>query len=235
MNKNLAQASAFFETWQPRSVLNILILATINLSIYKLAFRHTHTHSHIRTCAHKMTDPLAKGHVEEGALEIHTNVLDLIIIKFICMVMCFKWSLLPTNDKQSTNPKPESGAETESETESGLPNEKCQYPLFKWVLRTALSVGLETGRQTAGTQTLAESSWPELSWVPAKSFESMHHQHHAHIPVYVTVMLCAFSCLLFVICCAAAAAGRIKWPKGCSPGSRRRILHSGPLQSNDES
>lgn len=180
-----------------------------------------------------MTDPSAKGHAEEGALEIHTNVLDLIIIKFICMVMCFKWSLLPTNDKQSTKLSLSRGRRRSRRLRAVCPMKSVNIPCSNGSLEL-LGVGLETGRQTAGPQTLAELSWPELSWVPAKSFESMQHQHHAHIPVYVTVMLCAFPCLLFVICCAAAA-GRTKWPKGCSPGSRRRILHSGPLQSNDES
>lgn len=175
MNKNLTQASAFFETWQPRNVLNILILATINLSIYKLAFRYTHTHTH--TCVHKMTDPLAKGYAEEGALEIHTNVLDLIIIKFICMVMCFKWSLLPTTDKQSTKLSLSPGRRRSRRLREVCRIKSVNIPCSNGSLEL-LGVGLETGRQTAGTQTLAE-----LSWVSVKSFESVQHQHHAHIPV----------------------------------------------------
>lgn len=160
--------------------------------------------------------PFGLRTAEEAALEIHTNVPDLIIIKFICMVMCFKWSLLPTN-KARNWAWVWVGCE---DGESGLRNEKCQYPCANESLELLDRVsGLETGSATAGSQALGRVS-AKFTTTATPTFQC----------VWYRYVMCLSE--LFVICCAA---GRTKWPKGCSPGSRRRILHSGPLQSNDES
>lgn len=109
---------------------------------------------------------------------------------------------------------------------------KVSISLFKWVLRNACaslrSWDWQTDRRTAA-QCLRR-----LSWVSTKL---------ATTAIAITIATPTSNCvcyryvvylsLLFVVVCCSA--GRTKWPKGCSPGSRRRILHSGPLQSNDES
>lgn len=147
-----------------------------------------------------MTDPLAKGYAEEGALEIHTNVLDLIIIKFICMVMCFKWSLLPTTDKQSTKLSLSRGRRRSRRLREVCRIKSVNIPCSNGSLEL-LGVGLETGRQTAGTQTLAELTWAELSfcevlWVCAAPAPRPHPS-----VAYRYVMCLSLFVVCYLLCC----------------------------------
>lgn len=65
--------------------------------------------------------------------------------------------LVADNRQTKHQTEPESGAETESETERGCRIKSVNIPCSNGSLEL-LGVGLETGRQTAGTQTLAELS-----------------------------------------------------------------------------
>lgn len=148
-----------------------------------------------------MTDPLAKGHAEEGALEIHTNVLDLIIIKFICMVMCFKWSLLPTNDKQSTKLSLSRGRRRSRRLRAVCPMKSVNIPCSNGSLELlSVSVLRQADRQRGLRLWLsrADLSWAEFLRSPSSlCTTSTTPTSQCTLPLcYVPFLVC---CLLFVV------------------------------------